>query len=170
MIGTTHADRREPARYDVRDMRGFRQDDGERSRRKRREEMRRKRRHIRSNIVHHREISDMEDEWIVGGTPLCLIDTRTRRRIQSTCAKSVDRLRRKRDERTTAKERCGTLEIGVRDGAQYLRIHVIPPLRCDSKALCRANSTQTPRYERKGSCRFYSVYPTTTRSMPPRSF
>ncbi|EKX96479.1 hypothetical protein HMPREF9163_01673 [Selenomonas sp. oral taxon 138 str. F0429] len=23
---------------------------------------------------------------------------------------------------------------------------MIPPLRCDSKALCRANSTQTPRY------------------------
>ena len=173
MVGTAHANRRETARYDVRDMRRFRQNHGDGSRRKRRKEMRCKRRHICSNIVRHRKIGDVEDERIVGGTPLRLIDTRTRRRVQSIRTESVDCLRWKRDERASLNQRDGTLEISVRGGAQYLRIHLIPPLRRDSKESLIIGASHgydaLSRYERKRSCRFYSVYPTTTRSMPPRS-
>ena len=143
VIGATHPDGRQPPRHDVWDMRCLRQDDCERSGRKRREEMCGSGRHSGCDGVRHRKVCDMEDERIVGGTPLRLINAGARRRIQTVCTESVDRLRRKRNKRAAANEIRGTLKICGSSRAKNLRIHAFPP---------------------------HSVYPITTRSIPPRSF
>ena len=77
----------------------------------------------------------MEDERIVGGASLRRVDARARRRIQPVCTEPVDRLRWKRDKRTTADDCGGTRKACGRCRAKDLRVHAVPPLM---KNLCSA--------------------------------
>ena len=61
--------------------------------------------------MRHCKICDMENERIIGRSPLRLIDTRACGRIQTVRAEPVDCLRWKRDEFPALNEPSGALKI-----------------------------------------------------------
>ena len=123
MVRTAHADGREPARHDVRNMRRLWQNHGDGAGRKRREEMRRGGRYGARRIRRHREVGDVQDERVIGRTPLRRVDARTSRCVQPVRPESVDRLGRKCDERTVSNHLRGMYNVDIAHRGDDLRLH-----------------------------------------------
>ena len=123
MVGTAHADGREPPRHDVRNMRRLWQNHGDGAGRKRREKMRRGGCDDARRIRRHGEVGDMQDERVIGRTPLRRVDARTSRHVQPVRPEPVDRLGRKCDERAVTNHLRGMCNVRIAYGRYDLRLH-----------------------------------------------
>ena len=101
MVRHTDAHGIQSAGHRIRHTAPAREDQCERPRAKRRHELLRHQGHIRSDSIHHGAVCYMQDQRIVRGASLRLINGTAGPRIETVCSQPIDRFRRESNQTST---------------------------------------------------------------------